>query len=200
MKKWLLFIIPAVITFYGCSTGNTIKKEVPDKIEVTIEQSGNSISIIDDTAEIRRTGFTIKFKFSQPDNILVNASFSAETFNNAKEGLPLSDLLGFKKSGIAEELFNKDSVIYISSDSPNFWYYADDKDHRFNTILKNESGYTCIRDITGIVDQDGAGDKIDINQVKQNEIYLVIIKSEWNEDYTRMIEKKRKMIRLKFIL
>jgi len=200
MKKCLLFIIAAVITCYGCSADNNIKKEIPGKIDVSIEQSGNNISIIDDTAEIRRTKFTLKFKFNQPDNILINASFNAETFNNAKEGLPLSDLLGFRKSGIAEELFNKESVIYLSSDSPNFWYYADDKDHRFNSVLKNESGYICIRDISGIVDQDGTGEKTDLIQVKQNEIFLVILQIEWNEDYTRMIEKNRKVIKLKFIL
>ncbi len=200
MKKWLLLIIPAVFAFYGCTAAGNIKKTVPDKIDITIEQGANIIGIVDDTAEIRRTAFTIKFRFDQPDNILINASFNAETFNNAREGLPLSDLLGFRKSGIAEELFNKESVIYISSDSPNFWYYADDRDHRFNSVIKNESGYTCVREISGIVDQDGNGDKVDIKQVKQNEIFLVIIKSEWNEDYTRMIEKNRKMIKLKFIL
>ena len=126
--------------------------------------------------------------------------FNAETFNNAKEGLPLNELSGFKNTGIAEELFNKDSVIYISFDSPNFWYYADDTDHRFNSVLKSENGYICTRDISGIVDLDGTGEKIDMIKIKQNEIFLVIIKSEWNEDYTKMIEKSRKVIKLKFII
>ena len=71
----IYYIISAVIICYGCSSDKNIKNEVSDKIDVTIEQSGNIINIIDDTAEIRRTKFSIKFKFPQPDSILINASF-----------------------------------------------------------------------------------------------------------------------------
>jgi len=201
MNKWLLLILFCIITScYGCSPDKNIKNESSDKIDISIEQDGNDISIIDDTAEIRRTKFSIKLRFPQPDSILINASFNSETFNNAKEGLPLDELSGFKNTGIAEELFNKDSVIYLSINSPNFWYYADDSDHRFNSILKSESGYLCTRDISGIVNLDGTGEKTDINRIKQKEIFLVIIKSDWNEDYTKMIEKNRKILKLKFIL
>jgi len=200
MKKSIFIIISIIIICCGCSADKNIKNEIPDKIDVVIEQDGNIVNLIDDTAEIRRTRFSIKFKFTQPDSILINASFHPETFNNAKEGLPLNELAGFKNTGIAEELFNKNSVIFLSFNSPNFWYYADDFDHRFNNVQKSENGYLCTREISGIIDLDGTGDKIDIIRIRQSEIFLVIIKSEWNEDYTKMIEKNRKMIKLKFIL
>ncbi len=200
MKRFLYFILSLIITFYGCSSDNNIRKNALDIIDVSIEQGGNTVSIIDDTAEIRRTGFSLKFRFAQQDSILINASFQAETFNNAKEGLPLQDLAGFRSTGIAEELFNKDSVIYVSNDSPNFWYYTDDSDNRFNNVLKNENGYLCTREINGVIDLEGSAEKIDLIKIKQKEIFLVIIKSEWNEDYTKMIEKNRKIIKLKFIL
>jgi hypothetical protein len=200
MNKFLYFVLSLIIAFYGCSSDNNIKKDALDIIDVSIEQGGNIISIIDNTAEIRRTGFSLKFRFAQQDSILINASFQAETFNNAKEGLPLPELAGFKSTGIAEELFNKDSVIYISSNSPNFWYYTDDSDNRFNNVLKNENGYLCTREINGVIDLDGSAEKIDLIKIRQKEIFLVLIKSEWNEDYTRMIEKNRKIIKLKFIL
>jgi len=200
MNKMIYILLSAIITFYGCSANKTVKKEFSDKIDISIEQGGSQVNIIDNTAEIRRTKFSIKFRLSQPDNILINASFLDETFNNAGEGLPLNELSGFKNTGIAEELFNKDSVMYVSFNSPNFWYYADDSDHRFNNVLKSDSGYLCTREITGIIDLDADGERTDINKIKKNEIYLVIIKSEWNEDYTRMIEKSRKLLKLKFIL
>lgn len=200
MNKWLCFIILSLLTSYGCSAEKNIKNEILNQIDVSIEQSGNSISIIDDVAEIRRTAFSITFRFSQPDSVLINASYHAETFNNAKEGLPLNELAGFRNTGIAEELFNKDSVIYLSLDTPNFWYYVDDSDHRFNNVLKSEKGFSCAREISGIVDLNGTGEKTDIIKIKKNEIFLVIIKSDWNEDYTRMIEKSRKIIKLKFII
>jgi hypothetical protein len=177
-----------------------IKDEESDKIDLIIEQNGSRIDIADDTAEIRRSGFSMRFKFTRPDGILINASFHTESFNNAREGLPFTELSGFKNTLISEPLFNKDKVIFISFVSPNFWYYADDTDHRFNSILKSENAYFCTREITGIIDLDNSEDKIDISKVKENEIFLVIIKMEWNNDYTQMIEKNRKMIKLKFII
>jgi hypothetical protein len=199
MKK-SIYILAALVLYYGCSSDKNIKTDISDSINVAIEQGGNVINIIDDTAEIRRTKFSIKFKFPEPESILVNASFKSETFNNAWEGLPLGDLSGFKNTGIAEDLFNRESVIYLSKDSPNFWYYADDADHRFNSVLKNENGYLCSRDISGIIDLDGSGEKTDLIKIKENTIYLVIIKIEWNESYTKMIEKSRKLIKLKFVI
>lgn len=200
MNKPSFFLFTLTIILCGCSTGKNIKN-IPDAIiDVSIEQSGSSINIKNDTAEIRRTGFSFKFKFSQPDTVLVHASFSSETYNKAKAGLPLEELSGFKNTGIVEELFNKDSVIYLSFNSPNFWYYADDKEHKFNSVLKTGAGYLCTRDISGVVDLDGNGEKTDILKIRQNEIYIVIIKIEWNEDYTKMIETNRKILKLKFIL
>lgn len=200
MKRCLFIIILIMLLCYGCSADKNIKDEKSDKIDLMIEQNGNRIDIVDDTAEIRRSNFSMRFKFAQPDGILINASFHAETFNNSKEGLPFNELSGFKNALISEQLFNKDRVIFISFSSPNFWYYGDDSDHRFNTVLKSENGYLCTREISGIIDLDESEDKIDISKVKENEIYLVIIKIEWNNDYTQMIEKSRKMIKLKFII
>lgn len=200
MKKCLFIIVLIILTCYGCSTDKNIKDEESDKIDLIIEQNGNRIDIVDDTAEIRRSAFSMRFKFTRPDGILINASFHSETFNNSKEGLPFNELTGFKNTLISEQLFNKDNVIFISFGSPNFWYYSDDSDHRFNSILKSENGYLCTRDISCIIDLDDSDDKIDISKVKEDEIYLVIIKIEWNKDYTQMIERNRKMIKLKFIL
>jgi hypothetical protein len=185
---------------FGCAAEKIKKQKISDTIDLTIEQSGNIIQINDDTAEIRRTKFTIILKFPQPESILVNASFKPDTFNNAREGLPINELAGFKHTGIPEDLFNRESVIYLSKDSPNFWYYADDSDHRFNSVLKSETGYVCSREISGIVDLDGSGEKIDLIKVRENIIYIVLIKVEWNESYTKIIEKHRKFLKLKFVI
>ncbi len=200
MKKSLFIIISIILTFYGCSADKTIRDESLDIIDAVIEQNGTIIDIIDDTAEIRRSPFSIRIKFSRPDSIVVNASFHPETFNNAKEGLPANELAGFKNTIIEEQLFNKDKVLFISYDSPGIWYYSDDSDHRFSSVLKSENGYLCTRDISGIIDLDGTGDIIDISKIKESEIYIVMLKSEWNKDYTKMIEKNRKILKLKFII
>lgn len=199
MKNFLL-ILSAVAVLYGCSSNKNIRTVTTDIIEVTVEQDGSPIDIVEDTAELRRSKFTLKFRLAGPESILVNASFADETYNNALEGLPLAELAGFRNSGIAEDLFNKDSVIYISHDTPNFWYYTDDTDHRFTSVTKSDNGYICSRDISGVIDLDSSGEKTDLGGIRKKELFLVMIKSEWNEDYTRLIEKSRKIIKLKFII
>lgn len=200
MKKSLFIIILLILTCYGCSADKSIRDESLDIIDVVIEQNGTRIDIIDDTAEIRRSPFSVRIKLSHPDSIVVNASFHPETYNNAREGLPVNELAGFKNTIIEEQLFNKDKVLYISYDSPGIWYYSDDSDHRFSSVLKSENSYLCTREISGIIDLDGSGDIIEISRVKEKEIFIVFLKSEWNKDYTRMIEKSRKILKLKFII
>ena len=188
------------IVCFNCSNKKNIKDDPADRIDVSVEQGDQIISIVDDTVEIRRGKFSLVFKFKQPDSVMVNAYFHPETFNNAHGGLPLDELAGFKDTGITEELYNKNSALYVSYKSPNYWYYVDDKDHRFTNVVKSGNELICTRDITNFIDFDGSGDKINIGNVMQKEFYLVIVKSEWNKDYTKRIEKSRRMIKFRFIL
>ena len=200
MKKFIYLALLINIAFFNCSNKNLIKDDAADRIDVSVEQGDQIISIVDDTVEIRRINFSLIFKFKQPDSVFVNASFHPETFNNAKEGLPLDELAGFKDTSITEELYNKNSALYISYKSPNYWYYVDDNDHRFTSIVKNKDELICTREITGFIDFDGSGEKNNIGSVMQREFYLVVVKSEWNRDYTKRIEKNRRIIKFKFIL
>jgi len=200
MRKLIYLMVLINIALSNCSNKDIIKDDVLDRIDVFVEQGDQDIPIVDDTVEIRRRKFSLIFKFKQPDSVSVNASFHPETFNNAYEGLPLDELSGFKETGITEELYNKNSALYISYKSPNYWYYVDDKDHRFSSIVKSENEFVCIREITGFIDFDRSGDKTNIGDVMQKELYLVIVKSEWNRDYTKRIERSRRMIKFKFIL
>jgi len=200
MKKFIYIMLLINIAFFNCSNKNIAKDDAADRIDVSVEQGNQNISIVDNTVEIRRRQFSLVFKFKQPDSVLVNASFHPETFNNACEGLPLDELAGFKDTGITEELYNKNSALYISYKSPNYWYYVDDKDHRFTGVVKKENEFICTREITSCIDFDGSGDRTDIGNVMHKEFYLVIVKSEWNRDYTKKIEKSRRMIKFKFIL
>ena len=200
MRKLISLIVLINIAFINCSNKEIIKDDITDRIDVSIEQGDQNISIVDDAVEIRRRKFSLIFKFKQPDSVFVNASFHPETFNNAYEALPLDELSGFKDTGITEELYNKNSALYISYKSPNYWYYVDDNDHRFTSIVKSEKEFICKRDITNFIDFDGSGDKNNIGNIMQKELYLVIVKSEWNRDYTKRIERSRRMIKFKFIL
>lgn len=200
MKKSIYLIASVIIFFTGCASDKNINKNIPEKIDAAIEQNGSAISIINDTAELRRTKFSIIFNFAQPDSVLINASFSPDSYNMARDGVPLKDIPGFKDTSIAEELFNRDSMLYISLKSSSFWYYTDDTDNRFNSVIKSESGLTCRRDIASLDNIDINTDKIDLVKMKQDVIYVIIVKFDWNEDYTQMIERGRKYFKIKFII
>lgn len=199
MKKFLMLIIFLPVMIISCG-GKDIKDTQPRLVDIFIEQAGNRIDIKDNTAELRRTPFSFIINFSRPDSIFINASFSSETFNNAQAGLPLSELIGFRNPGIDEEPFNRQNILYISNDKPNLWYYTDDTDHRFNLIKKHEHGIICQRNILSLADIDSESEKTELGKLKNSIIYLVIVTVDWNEDYTKMIEKSRKLIKLKFIL
>ncbi len=199
MKKFPFIIMLLAVMIAGCG-GKDIKNTQPRIVEVFIEQAGNRIDIKDNTAEIRRMPFSFIISFSRPDSIFINASFSSESFNNAQAGLSLNELIGFRNPGIDEEPFNKQNILHISNNTPNLWYYTDDTDHRFNLIKKHERGIICQRDIVSIADIDSESQKTDINKLKKDTIYLVIVTADWNEDYTKMIEQSRKLIKLKFII
>ncbi|HOP28737.1 MAG TPA: hypothetical protein P5120_01690 [Spirochaetota bacterium] len=199
MMKNFPLIILLTMMIAGCG-GKGIKDTQPRLVEVFIEQAGNRINIKENTAEIRRIPFSFIINFSRPDSIFINASFSSESFNNALAGLPLDELIGFRNPGIDEEPFNKQNILHVSNAAPNLWYYTDDTDHRFNLIKKYEKGIICQRNIHSIADIDSEGQKTELNKLKNGIIYLVIVTVDWNEDYTKMIEKSRKMIKLRFIL
>ncbi len=199
MKRIMITIIIIAALLTGCG-GNNIKDTTPRSIEVYIEQGGNRIEVKDNTAELRRMPFSFIFNFSKPDSIFVSASFSSDTFNNAGAGLQLEELTGFKNAGVDEEPFNKDNLLYISANTPNLWYYTDNSDNSFNLIKKHEKGIICQRDITSVSDVDSGNQVTDISKLKKDSIYLVFLSVDWNEDYTRMIEKSRKLIKIKFII
>ena len=199
MKKIILLLL--IVAFYtGCAGDKNITIKKAETISVTIEQEGQIITLSGDTAELKRAPFSLIFTLSRPDSIFTSASFETETFNNALAGLKIEELAGFKNPGTDEEPFNKSNILYISADTPNLWYYTDDTDHRFNSVVKSEKGFICRRDISSVINLDQKGEKTDVIKVKQDAIYLVIIMADWNEDYTRMIENSRKIIKLKFII
>lgn len=199
MRRIPVFIILLTVLFSACG-GQNIKETEQREIEVFIEQGGNRIEIKNNTAELRRIPFSLIFTFSRPDSIFVNASFNSETYNNAIIGIPLNELIGFKNPGIDEEPFNRQNLLYISAATPNLWYYTDDTDHRFNLVKKSDPSIICQRNIISFMDIDSESNITEITKIKRDSIYLVILSVDWNEDYTRMIEKNRKMIRLKFII
>lgn len=202
MKRTIEQIIPVLLSaFILCSCSGSGQKKNGQKsfIDLYIEQDGRIINIIDDAAMITRKEFRFVFNFSQPDSVLLNASFNPDSFDSARSGIPLAEISGFINNGIAEELFNSEHTMFISDDSPNYWYYSDDSDSRFDSTVKDENGYTCRRTVSSFIDLDGRSEIQDISRMQHEVIYIVVTMIEWNDDFSKMIERSRRYFKIQFI-
>ncbi len=197
MRRFTAILI-FIIILSGCSSKTVIEDVNPQIIDLKVIQDGERVEINENTVQLRRAPFTLLFTLLQPDGFLIHASIDDTTYAKAEAGYPLSELPGFSNTSISEELFNRESLIYLSSDSPSYWYYTDETDHRFNSVTPSDNGYICRRDINSIIDIS-TGEKMLIEgQKKNNTLYLVVIKADWNRDYTERIELNRKLLKITF--
>ncbi len=200
MKKFSILLLLALTILSGCSGAENIKDNKPSYIDISIEQDGQPVEIVDNIAEIRKSPFTIIVKLKSGDGILVNSSFSPDSFNNAKMGLPIDEISGFTETGIAEELFNINSTVFVSKNSPNFWYYSSETDHRFSSVTTEGETVICRRKIDSLTNIDSGNSRTELLQLNEDAMYFVIMKIEWNQDYTKRIELERKIFIIKFTI
>ncbi len=198
MRAWAMFILTAMtLVFFSCS-GKNLKQVNREPLEIFVFQSGQEVPIHDDTVEIKKNFFSVVIVFNSPDAVLVNASFESETFDALDSQEPMNKIPGFSNTPIAEELFNKDEVLYISNHTPGIWYYTDDADNRFNEIDKINSGFYCRRNIKKIINLDENNSETNIMDITQNTIYMGFIKTRWSEDFTTEIEISRRKLKIVF--
>ncbi|MCP4133953.1 MAG: hypothetical protein GY754_23485 [bacterium] len=202
MKRGLLFLLILLFTTTYCSgcfkrNGTTVKRGFLH-FKVSIEQDGLTKDIENNEVELLKKPFSIVIHFPEPDSVFVNASFEPGSFMAAFEGKKVEEVVGFEGKGMAEELFNKEETLMLSNSSPNFWQYASANEHRFSDVITKEGVYICKRNVSHIINVDNDNEKITVSNLKGNALYLVIMKMEWNEDYTQKIEKKREFIKISF--
>lgn len=199
MIKKMFFLLLAALLLCPCCGTRQVVDESAGFIDVYIEQEGRIINFIDNTVRLKKSQFRMVFNFRQPDGFLLNASFNPDSFNVAAGGGGLELIPGFLNTGIAEEPFNPDYTMFISSDSPNYWYYYDDGDNRFDSVIKEDNVLKCKRTVSSVIDLENKGEKKDIGHIRNDTIYIVIVRIEWNGDYTKMIEKSRRFLKIELI-
>jgi len=193
-----LFAIILALTVAGCSSSIIVDDAPRNEINITIIQNSEIIEPQNNTYRLRRAPFSIRLTFKQPDGLLIHTSLNDRTYIKAESAYPLNELPGFMNTSIAEELFNMESLIHVSESAPAYWYYTDETDHRFNTVVPVESGYLCIREISTIVDLDSGKEAITLSRMTGDTLYIVIMKTDWNKDYTERIELSRKIFKITF--
>jgi hypothetical protein len=169
-----------------------------DYFTVGLEQDGRAVPIVNHQATLQKRSFTIVVSLAQPDGILVNASFAADSYDSAQAGRPLSDIVGFTDLGMAEEAFNPQAALMASRRAPHYWYYQHDANHRFNDVRRREGRLVCRRIVANIMDRDATRHFTPLDQLAENTLYLVFMNTEWTQDFSRQLEKQRDYLKLVF--
>jgi hypothetical protein len=201
MKKHI-YILICIIAFLSFAT-YTWAQDIPrlssgKYFEVGIEQDGKLVPIENYQVILQKKPFTIILYLKQPDGILVNASFTPESFESARAGKPMKEIVGFTDLGMAEDIFNPQAMIIITSRSPHFWYYAHDAEHRFNDVAKKEGILICRRIIANVLYKDTTRALEQIKNIPEDTLYLVFMRTEWTKDFSQQIEKQREYVKIIF--
>ncbi|GAK54405.1 hypothetical protein U14_05690 [Candidatus Moduliflexus flocculans] len=170
---------------------------VTESFAIGFEQNGQFLPVKEHQIILEKKSFTVVVFFRQPDDILVNASLTPESFNLAQSGAALADIPGFANLGMAEESFNPRTLLMLSKDSPHYWYYADENDHRFNDVIVKNRQLICRRLITQVMQVEKKQLSI-VKELPGNALYFVFLKTSWTKDFTKQIEQQRDYVKVIF--
>lgn len=165
---------------------------------IAFEQDGAILPIENHQVKLRKSPFAILVYFTGADSLFVHADAARKTFDLAAGGSTVAELPGFQESEIPENLYNKDETLFLSSVSPGFWKYTSEKEHNFSTVKQENNVIVCRRIITSLTEFDQDNKNTPIKKINFENIFLSMIKMEWNEDYSKRIELKRQYFILSF--
>jgi hypothetical protein len=196
MKSTLLTLTICVFLFCSAtySTQTSFVKRTPFK--VYIEQDGIRLPITNNEVSLNKKQFNIVFVFPKPNGIIISTSFNKTTYEKALKNEPLSKLPGFTESGMAEYLLNPDKEVMIDDTAPSYWYYDNDKEHRFNKVVKSRDSLVCTREIKQLYILGGKEPVImPIEQVNKP-LYFVFVDYESDPKTFERKEIQREMIKI----
>ncbi len=197
--RHLIISVILLILCTGCSSTPEKSTKAPfEHFLIAFEQDGTILPIENHQVNLRRAPFVILVYFTAPDSLYVHASTERKTFDLAAGGSPVSELPGFKAEEIQENLFNSEKTLHLSETAPSFWKYTSETEHNFTEIKNETNVIVCRRTISSMTDH-GRGDMVTpLEKIAPGTVFLSMIKMEWNEDYSKRIEKKRQYFILSF--
>ena len=201
MKHFLKIFIAlfSILLSAVAAFGQTPRYPVVEKyFAIGFQQDGKVIPVENQQVILKKKTFTIILYFTQPEGVLVNASFYPKSFEQARMGIPLKDIAGFSDLGMAEEAFNPKTLLMLSSEAPHYWYYHNATDHRFNDVIQQDGKLLCRRIIAQVMYRDNSRRLVPVRDIRENELYLVFMKTEWTNDFSQQIEKQRDVVKIIF--
>ncbi|MFC1611933.1 hypothetical protein ACFL6C_13305 [Myxococcota bacterium] len=196
-RERLVFHQTTCFALLGLLTlGSTAHAQKPEASHFTIavRQDNQTKPVRNHVVKVIRKPLELVITFREPGGVLINASHDPASFDAARAGKEHSDLPGFVHTGIAEGLHNPDKSIFVIDEAPNYWFYQDSNEHRFDGPCRRSQVIECVRTISSL--QYEGGRSVDLNASKQPALYLVIAKTKWAEGFTRRIELQRDYLKI----
>lgn len=187
-----LYLLAIPLTIYCLCSWTLSEKD----FHVTVEQFGQIIEPKRNTVKLDKAEFSIVLEFSEPMGLLISGAFDKKTFMLASKNIPKSELPGFFNTGMAEGLLNPNKVILISEDSPSYWFYDDNENHRFDYVETINDTIICKRTIHNFYDVNSK-----MNMKVENidkPFYLVFISYKRGANMADEIEVKREFVKIKW--
>ncbi len=195
----LLILTMVVLNFASHASSQNISSLEPGKyFAVGIEQGGKPLSVINHQVILQKQSFSIVLFLKQPDGILVNASLTPESFESARTGKPLKEIRGFTDLGMAEDIFNPQAMLILASQSPHYWYYENDANHRFNEVTSEQGMIICKRIVANLLYRDTTREYVSMRAIREHDLYLVFMKTEWTQDFSQQLEQQREYLHIRF--
>lgn len=197
--RHLIISVILFILFTGCTSTQDKSLKAPfEHFLIAFEQDGTILPIENHQVNLRKAPFAVLVYFTAPDSLYIHASTERKTFDLAAGGSTVSELPGFEAGEIQENLFNSEKTLHLSETAPSFWKYTSKTEHNFSEIKNETNVIVCRRTIDTVTDH-GRGDMVTpLEKISSGTVFLSMIKMEWNEDYSKRIEKKRQYFILSF--
>ena len=199
IKNLLIIVLLTLISHFSCSgVPRHMRSTDFSYFRIAFEQGGRYFFLTDNSISLKKEPFSIFVYLNTPDGVLVNASFHDDSLNAMTSGIPESEIPGFQRNTLPDEISNSNNMLFISRHSPSYWYYMNEHDNVFNSIERISRNITlCERRIDKIHNID-TNQIINIENIDFKQIYLCFLKSDWSTDFKTRIELKREAIIINF--
>lgn len=177
--------------------GNPLGVLSNDYFGLSVKQAGRAVPIHGRTVELNRAGFELIFAFPVPSGVFVNASARPDFFRMAIEG---GDLAGAAPLvGIEQD---NPAVLHLNRAKWHYWYYLGPGISKFTDVRKVQPGpnsritWVCRKALGGYRVETGRA--VDFRSYPYDDLYLVIVKGDWDTTHTRRIEQAREVLHIRF--
>ena len=124
-------MIKRILFFWLLCISTSNLQAQDNSFKVSFFQKGIEIKNKHNVYNLNNKPFSIKLNSKGYNGFLIGVTFDRDIYLSALGEADL-EVPWFANTGMAEVLFNADRSMFISDQAPSYWYYDDQKDHRFD--------------------------------------------------------------------